>query len=281
MAKRGGRDMVPSLLNFNRTTDNMKTCMMKFLLLCMVVISSFFSVPARASEYWAKNVSRESGWNDVPQEGGECWAMVASNILCWWQDELEKTYLLPEDAPRKFEDIKLSLVNHFNRGDQGWFVARAFAWYLETYYSSTVKLPFPKNNWFVENCTNKNASYTSQRLKELLQAGVPVSVANAAHAVTVWGVEYNDQSNSLSKIWLTNSMPNAGWDGLEEWNVQIVTSEKDGTEGLMLKLASNPGEQQTWSGNSFDYLLFQPGDITLPLVPEPSVSFLMLAGMFG
>ena len=173
--------MVPSLLNFNRTTNNMKTCMMKFLLLCMVVISSFFSVPARASEYWAKNVSRESGWNDVPQEGGECWAM-------------------PEDAPRKFEDIKLSLVNHFNRGDQGWFVARAFAWYLETYYSSTVKLPFPKNNWFVENCTNKNASYTSQRLKELLQAGVPVSVANAAHAVTVWGVEYNDQSNSLSKI---------------------------------------------------------------------------------
>ena len=158
--------MVPSLLNFNRTTNNMKTCMMKFLLLCMVVISSFFSVPARASEYWAKNVSRESGWNDVPQEGGECWAMVASNILCWWQDELEKTYLLPEDAPRKFEDIKLSLVNHFNRGDQGWFVARAFAWYLETYYSSTVKLPFPKNNWFVENCTNKNASYTSQRLKE-------------------------------------------------------------------------------------------------------------------
>ena len=258
----------------------MKTCMMKFFLFG-IVASSFFFVSAHASEYWAKDVSRESGWNDLAQGQGECWATVASNILCWWQDGLEKTYLLPENAPRKLEDIKLSIVNHFNMEGKGWYVARAFEWYLDTYYSSTVKLPFPKNSWFVEGCANKDASYISYRLKELLQEGMPVSVYNAAHVVTVWGVEYDDQSNSLSKIWLTNSMPNEGWDGLEEWNAEIVASEKDGTKGLVLTLADKPEEQQTWSGNNFDYLLFQPGDITLPLVPEPSVSFLMLAGMFG
>lgn len=168
-----------------------------------------------------------------------CWAATASNLLAWWQDR----YQAPEGVPDTIDDIWLTYKENVTE-DVGGDVTAALQWWISGVYIPTSKEE-QKRTIFQESTSsaiqvsdgyyydqydldqydlhdllagdkrqvseNVSASIISTGLINLVESGcgVGLSLANdageLAHAITLWGVEYDDESDKISKLWLTDS----------------------------------------------------------------------------
>lgn len=251
------------------------------------------STPATAVQIWATGVTQDGGWTDtVGSAEGHCWAATATNLILHWQNELTKTYELPVNAPKTEEDIRAYFVNNF---DPAYQVKSGIKWYMQEYFPM-LQLPMPaplpdSNPIATEWCNHDSLAEFSSRIKRVLSYGEPIGLDlfTIKHANTLWGAQFNDTTNLLEKVWITDSGRNSN--GLEEWCVrEIPEADREDYQGFSFQFGKDNGNgSQSWLYvvDFMDYLTTDikdvngntPDSLITPSIPEPTSVMLACAGI--
>ena len=194
----------------------------------------------QAETIWARGVSEQSGWVDINKavtpdgkawanatEGGMCYAAAAANLIVWWQAQYCN---IPTGTPNTQEAVWSTYVQYANHG--GGQASCALQWWFSGSYNGPVFSP--KNtllNPRQELYYNQEAVNTTLEqficykggtsLVEAANAegGLSASIVNAfkegkglaiglsgiSHTVTLWGVEVDATTQTITKLWLTDS----------------------------------------------------------------------------
>lgn len=206
--------------------------MKKSLSLIAVCTFALSCANAELLETWTLGVSPEKGWYDANKkvrrgDGDDnlCWAASASNILNWWQDR----YVIPSGTPTG-EAVWTTFKDSFT--DLGGNALYAFQWWLSGDYQPATwkewsqlkegvtaggyyQSIFSRDQAFSLTSVYDAASYSavtsSQYILNYLNAGYGLTLSirdtlgQMSHAITLWGVEYDDQTSLLTKMYLTDS----------------------------------------------------------------------------
>ncbi len=225
---------------------------------------------ASAATYWVEGVTPQHGWYDADKDsrdvGNMCWAATAANMLAWWQDHnpqfkqmgpqgheaIWNTYrqAFPNCAGEPFYVLqwwfngvlatdKIKLTD-FGKGQGGYYKALA----------ESCGRAFPGTDLKWENV----ADNSSARLRELMSQGYAVAIGIRRlddfnkitpvwHMLSLWGVEYDEETRQVTAVYLTDSNDSAGeWPTVQKGlfraaaAMREVTDEKGGkTRGLVLR----------------------------------------------
>lgn len=193
--------------------------------------------PATGTEYWVQGVSRDGGWYDVNKTFTEedpdsdmCWAASASNVLAWWQDNNPQYVELEPDAPSSADAIWQSFKDAFANG--GGIPAYGMLWYLQGDYNAKMFPAFDEDGealggYFAEAITRiyddypielaiasvdnwGSAAAVSAFLVDCIEEGYGISLgiysdSGLAHAITLWGVDYDEESGLVTALYITDS----------------------------------------------------------------------------
>ncbi len=285
-----------------------------FLLACSAALST-----ASAAQVWVDGVSQSAGWYDANKvnpaaEDGDnylCWAASASNLIAWWQDKYRTPAGVPNDIDSIWATYKDNVIDDIG-GDphaavQWWLTGvytptsddeedrSIFKQYdtsvlpaFEGYYYGEYGEEMSKSNLWDFLCVDYRLTVTSDNIISLVLQGCGIGLgitddaASLGHAITLWGIEYDDSTNAISRMWLTDSddgQYNFGQDGLY---VVDVTTRDD-----KLYIDTPDSNWYTEEENVYICNLFaiNPAVSTewgIPLaVPEPTNATLSLLGLTG
>lgn len=208
-------------------------------LFCIALLAASVST-TQAETVWARGVSEKGGWVDInkavtpdgkawanPTEGGMCYAAGAANLIVWWQAQYSN---IPANAPNTQESVWRTYVQYANHG--GGQASCALQWWFSGSYNSPVFSP--KNtllNPRQELYFNQEAVNTTldqficfkggTSLVEMAKAegglstglvnafkegkGLAIGLSGISHTVTLWGVEVDAATQTITKLWLTDS----------------------------------------------------------------------------
>lgn len=197
-----------------------KTSIIFALAFALGIMLPFSSAKAKKVQYWAKGVSVEGGWYNTFQFTNGCWAAVSSNMIAWWQDRIKERYIYtgkcwdPEEINREFD------TNSYF-GDNGDYVFKALDWYLkETHptivYSRTDNYQnyLPVDDYdnpiiFTRGYINSKEDLLTNALLSYFTTGNYIAqIRDNNHAWTLWGIEVDTETNTITRIWVTDSVPN-------------------------------------------------------------------------
>lgn len=197
-----------------------KTSIIFTLAFALGIMLPFSSAKAKKVQYWAKGVSVEGGWYNTFQFTNGCWAAVSSNMIAWWQDRIKERYIYtgkcwdPEEINREFD------TNSYF-GDNGDYVFKALDWYLkETHptivYSRTDNYQnyLPVDDYdnpiiFTRGYINSKEDLLTNALLSYFTTGNYIAqIRDNNHAWTLWGIEVDTETNTITRIWVTDSVPN-------------------------------------------------------------------------
>ena len=244
-----------------------------------------------------------------------CYAACAANQIAWWQNS-EYGKNLSSSAPKDINDIWQTYVNSNQLWNDGGDPASALNWWIsgvyaptteaewERYYAEKFKEELPltlavTNGYYFDQygLTSHNLSdfifdvcfYGWSKdsgavvdFKELFESGACISLticfpeANLGHAITLWGVEYED--GVLTKLWLTDS--DDYWETIPHlYNATVATGE-DGK----IYITGTEYDKYMMSGSYFGegtyidsvHALMAPSSANWQLVPEPSTATLII-----
>ena len=178
------------------------------------------SAKAKRVQYWAKGVSVEGGWYNTFQFTNGCWAAVSSNMIAWWQDRIKERYIYtgkcwdPEEINREFDRN-----SYF--GDNGDYVFKALDWYLKethptiVYSRSDISQNYlPVGDYdnpiiFTRGWINSNEEILTEVLLRYFTTGNYIAqIRDNNHAWTLWAIEIDTETNTITRIWVTDSVPN-------------------------------------------------------------------------
>ena len=197
-----------------------KTSIIFTLAFVLGIMLPFSSAKAKKVQYWAKGVSVETGWYNTFQFTNGCWAAVSSNMIAWWQDRIKEKYIYtgkcwdPEEINREFDRN-----TYFNKG--GDYVYKALEWYLnETHpsiaFSRTDLYHYylPVGDYdnpiiFTRGYIDSNEEiFTDVLLRYFTTGNYIVQIRDYNHAWTLWAIEVDTETNTITRIWVTDSVPN-------------------------------------------------------------------------
>lgn len=197
-----------------------KTSIIFTLAFVLGIMLPFSSAKAKKVQYWAKGVSVETGWYNTFQFTNGCWAAVSSNMIAWWQDRIKEKYIYtgkcwdPEEINREFDRN-----TYFNKG--GDYVYKALEWYLnETHpsiaFSRTDLYHYylPVGDYdnpiiFTRGYIDSNEEiFTDVLLRYFTTGNYIVQIRDKNHAWTLWAIEVDTETNTITRIWVTDSVPN-------------------------------------------------------------------------
>ena len=197
-----------------------KTSIIFALAFALGIMLPFSSAKAKKVQYWAKGVSVDGGWYNTFQFTNGCWAAVSSNMIAWWQDRIKERYIYtgkcwdPEEINREFD------TNPYF-GDNGDYVFKALDWYLkETHptivYSRTDNYQnyLPVDDYdnpiiFTRGYINSKEDLLTNALLSYFTTGNYIAqIRDNNHAWTLWGIEVDTETNTITRIWVTDSVPN-------------------------------------------------------------------------
>lgn len=184
------------------------------------IIIPFSSAKAERVQYWAKGVSVDAGWYNTFQFTNGCWAAVSSNMIAWWQDRIQEKYIYtgkiwdPEEVNREFDRNP-----YFNKG--GDYVYKALDWYLRETHSSIAytRTNLYQNYLFNDDYDNpiiftrgyidsNEAIFTDVLLRYFTTGNYVAQLRDMNHAWTLWAIEVDTETNAITRIWVTDSVPN-------------------------------------------------------------------------
>ena len=197
-----------------------KTSIIFALAFALGIMLPFSSAKAKKVQYWAKGVSVEGGWYNTFQFTNGCWAAVSSNMIAWWQDRIKERYIYtgkcwdPEEINREFD------TNSYF-GDNGDYVYKALDWYLRETHPS---IAYTRNGLFMyyldtddyDNpiiftrgyINSKEEILTDALLSYFTTGNYIAQIRDNNHAWTLWGIEVDTETNTITRIWVTDSVPN-------------------------------------------------------------------------
>lgn len=197
-----------------------KTTIIFALAFALGIMLPFSSAKAKKVQYWAKGVSVEGGWYNTFQFTNGCWAAVSSNMIAWWQDRIKERYVYtgkswdPEEINREFD------TNSYF-GDNGDYVYKALDWYLRETHPS---IAYTRNGLFMyyldtddyDNpiiftrgyINSKEDLLTDALLSYFTTGNYIAQIRDNNHAWTLWGIEVDTETNTITRIWVTDSVPN-------------------------------------------------------------------------
>lgn len=197
-----------------------KTSIIFALAFALGIMLPFSSAKAEKVQYWAKGVSVEGGWYNTFQFTNGCWAAVSSNMIAWWQDRIKERYIYtgkcwdPEEINREFD-------RNTYFGDNGDYVFKALDWYLkETHptivYSRTDNYQnyLPTDDYdnpiiFTRGYIDSNEKILTDVLLAYFTTGnYIVQIRDNNHAWTLWAIEVDTKTKKITRIWVTDSVPN-------------------------------------------------------------------------
>ena len=244
-----------------------------------------------------------------------CYAACAANQIAWWQNS-EYGKNLSSSAPKDINDIWQTYVNSNQLWNDGGDPASALNWWIsgvyaptteaewERYYAEKFKEELPltlavTNGYYFDQygLTSHNLSdfifdvcfYGWSKdsgavvdFKELFESGACISLticfpeANLGHAITLWGVEYED--GVLTKLWLTDS--DDYWATTPHLYSATVATGADGK----IYITGTEYDKYMMSGSYFGegtyidsvHALMAPSSANWQLVPEPSSATLSI-----
>ncbi len=197
-----------------------KTSIIFTLAFVLGIMLPFSSAKAKKVQYWAKGVSVETGWYNTFQFTNGCWAAVSSNMIAWWQDRIKEKYIYtgkcwdPEEINREFDRN-----TYFNKG--GDHVYKALEWYLNETHPSIVfsrtdlyHYYLPVGDYdnpiiFTRGYIDSNEEiFTDVLLRYFTTGNYIVQIRDNNHAWTLWAIEVDTETNTITRIWVTDSVPN-------------------------------------------------------------------------
>lgn len=226
---------------------------------------------------WADGVSKTSGYKSVAQGSTNlCSAATASNMLAhYFNVASSRGISVSADAPT----TSYPIFNYFCSvldTSKGTYVCSA----LERYISDN-------GSYFNGNAPTVKYKYgfswldsgveLSAILIDALSSGSTAGISYegyANHAVTVWGIEYNDQTNIVSKIWVTDS--NGDTDDLIEYTGIAIQGKS--SNFYFYEITVDPDTGSTSQGAGF--YVTSVTWLETPSIPEPS-SLGILAGVLA
>lgn len=205
-----------------------------------LLVAALAFLPAEAEQYWVIGTSEDGGWYDVNKtyvnDSNLCWAASASNMLAWWQDhnpEYNDLALInnpqtPQGADAIFENFTTAFTNNRGRTAFGWL------WFLNGqtippytpdlrlggdalggYYQEAISTLYPELDIKLDFddflSVDDPAHFVSAYIKEAIQMGCGVTlgicsdVHNVHHAVTLWGIDFNEETQLITSLYLTDS----------------------------------------------------------------------------
>ena len=197
-----------------------KTSIIFTLAFVLGIMLPFSSAKAKKVQYWAKGVSADAGWYNTFQFTNGCWAEVSSNMIAWWQDRIKEKYIYtgkcwdPEEINREFDRN-----TYFNKG--GDYVYKALEWYLNETHPSIVfsrtdlyHYYLPVGDYdnpiiFTRGYIDSNEEiFTDVLLRYFTTGNYIVQIRDYNHAWTLWAIEVDTETNTITRIWVTDSVPN-------------------------------------------------------------------------
>ena len=141
-------------------------------------------------------------------------------MIAWWQDRIKETYIYtgkcwdPEEVNREFDRN-----TYFNDG--GDYVYKALDWYLrEThptiaytrtnlYQSYLFEDDYDNPIIFTRGYIDSNeAIFTDVLLRYFTTGNYVAQIRDMNHAWTLWAIEVDTETNTITRIWATDSVPN-------------------------------------------------------------------------
>lgn len=184
-----------------------------------------------------------------------CWAASASNLIAWWQDKYQVPSGTPTDVDNIWSTYKSS-ANADTGGDTHaafqWWLTGVYvplnaeeadrsmfgqgntstlaAWegYYYGLYGEEMSGSFNFGTWSWENdlqdffCVGYRDTADADNIISLITdgCGIGLGITNDSgtmgHAITLWGLEYDSTTNSISRMWLTDS-DDAQYSELYNW----------------------------------------------------------------
>ena len=283
-----------------------------------------FLLPAQATEYWVPGTSREGGWYDVNKTFSQefpdsqmCWAASASNMLAWWQDHNpEYNDLAAMNTPRGGQEIFDTFKTAYE--NDGGIQAYGILWYLQGdtnedylpplteegkemggYYGNAITQIYSERpiSLGLYNVQGANSAFgVSEFLKECIVNGYSVGLGiygktidgkDIAHAVTLWGIDYNEETQMIETMYLTDSddiyltngdVPTLFEAECRELEVEFATKEGGSIMLKQLGISSTRGGIEWYD----DTVYVGVANILMTdrtLVPEPATSTLGLVAL--
>lgn len=215
---------------------------MKRSALCLAIFCALShpSAWAETQELWAYGVSKDSGWYDTTKtwsgDTNLCWAATAANMLSWWQHwDANNSTSAPQGALNIYDQLKsdygkdltdyhagvgidwwLVGANHSGR-ESSVFTKGGGAYYSSIYSSNYETLP----HYFIDYDSFSNPLISALSATSMNVVGLGLGKTNdkyAGHSITLWGIEYDDTSQVVSKIYVTDSDDYSG--GLKALSVE-------------------------------------------------------------
>jgi len=230
------------------------------------------SLHAATVMYWADGVTKTSGWESFSQGGTNlCFAATASNLLAhYFRTAAGKGFNVSENAPTKGQDIFNNYYCATYDTTKGGHVYDALENYISTnaeYFNGnppTVEYKWP-SYW-------DSGEDVSAALFEALSNGVPAGISyqgTANHAVTVWAIQYNEETQRVSKIWVTDSSGDDS--GLIEYSC-VAIKGKSANFYFKEIIVDEENGSTSESGSSW---VTSVSWLKYPTIPEPSMMGLL------
>jgi len=257
---------------------------LQFSVLSFLVCAIAPTLSAATVQYWATGVSKSGGYQSVAQGGSlYCWAATSSNILAhYFSSASERGISVSASAPTSSADIFSWFQSNFpNQGNQ---VDTGLEEYISkngSYFNGNAPTVVDSGSFI---SSQDGGVAQSKIFIEALSHGSPVGISyklgtSISHAVTVWGIEYDNATNIVSKIWVTDS--SGSNNGLFEFvarNIQRPASGEYSGGYLLFEETVDPDSGST--SQSGGYRITGLTWLKLPEIPEPS-ALGFLAGMLA
>jgi len=254
--------------------------------LSLLVCAIAPTLSAATVQCWATGVSKSGGYQSVAQGSSlYCWAATSSNILAhYFSSASNRGISVSTSAPTSSADIFSWFQSNFpNQGNQ---VDTGLEEYISkngSYFNGNAPTVVDSGSFI---SSQDGGVAQSKIFIEALSHGSPVGISyklgtSISHAVTVWGIEYDNETNIVSKIWVTDS--SGSNNGLFEFVARNTPSQTIGNKFysggyLLFEETVDPDTGST--SPSGGYRITGLTWLKLPEIPEPS-ALGFLAGMLA
>lgn len=288
----------------------------RFVRLVFLGVLAFSATMAEALEAWVYGVSSNSGWYDNNKDGNGdsnlCWAASAANIINWWQSYSNYTSTTAPTGTEVWDTFKdnfadkmgnpVQALSWFYEGD--WFgdISYKDDFYSQGCYYAGLTIDLKWYQTGKDNPILKETEMTQTILSYMGQnRGISLALTNdatvggnLAHAITLWGIDYNVDENgvySINKLYVTDSddfrissesrlytlvKAEYGADELSSTyeDVFVFTSETEGWYSAYEVVDEKLNPVYNRVDGIYGLALVNPIDL-----PEPSTGVLVLTGL--